>query len=184
MLFLCGLLPAYCCVDFLRHNRSGAKAKHRLCFAFCFAAPILFTLLPSFEIPTGKGIILFLCGIPLAAALILPGISTSHTMLLLGIYDATLTALTQTDVFYLILLGGGIAAGTLLFAKALASFYGKHPLAFLYSMTGFVLSGTLALIPDDIALIGPTLSVLLPAAGASAVLCVCFFIFLKKKMIF
>jgi len=48
---------------------------------------------------------ILVAGIVIALALVLPGISTSHMLLVLGMYESMLTAITEFDVFYIGTLG-------------------------------------------------------------------------------
>ncbi len=68
-----------------------------------------FVPINSFSITTGSGLIhylkLLLTGIIIAIALVLPGISTSHMLIVLGMYDSVLVAITKFDIIYLGVLG-------------------------------------------------------------------------------
>ncbi len=92
-------------------------------------------------------VMLFICGIFVAAALILPGISTSHILLVFGIYETALKAVSEIDLLYIVLLGGGVLAGTLLFAKALESLMERFPSQTFMAITGFVMASVYDIFP-------------------------------------
>ena len=92
-------------------------------------------------------IMLFLCGIIIAVALILPGISTSHIMLVFGIYETALKAVSEMDILYISVLGTGILAGTFLFTKALGNLMQKFPSQTFMAITGFVMTSVYDIFP-------------------------------------
>ena len=92
-------------------------------------------------------IMLFLCGIIIAVALILPGISTSHIMLVFGIYETALQAVSQMDILYISVLGTGILAGTFLFTKTLGKLMQKFPSQTFMAITGFVMTSVYDIFP-------------------------------------
>ncbi|GAE90754.1 membrane protein [Acetivibrio straminisolvens JCM 21531] len=63
----------------------------------------------SINISIGSGIthylMLLVTGIVIALALVLPGISTSHMLLVLGMYDSMLAAITNFDIVFIGILG-------------------------------------------------------------------------------
>ena len=85
-------------------------------------------------------IMLFLCGMIIAVALILPGISTSHILLVFGIYETALKAVSEMDLIYLSILGGGIVVGIILFTKILGKLMYRFPSQTFMAITGFVIA--------------------------------------------
>ncbi len=86
---------------------------------------------------------LIAAGIIIAIALILPGISASYILLMLGIYDLTLIAIREINLFYLIPLVIGVLGGTFMTAGILEQQMKKHPQFTYLLIIGFVL-GSLA----------------------------------------
>lgn len=85
-------------------------------------------------------IMLFLCGMIIAVALILPGISTSHILLVFGIYETALKAVSELDWLYIAVLGGGVVLGILLFTKILGKLMYQFPSQTFMAITGFVMA--------------------------------------------
>ncbi len=102
-------------------------------------------------------LILFIIGIILSVALVLPGISFSYMLLVLGVYQPLLTAVSGLQFFFLAALGSGVLAGILLTTKALGHLMVHRPTECFLLITGFVL-GTLQEIYPGL----PAISALLP----------------------
>lgn len=108
------------------------------------AAVFLFELLPAdfLQLGDGKGILGFLmlgaAGIVAAVALVLPGISVSYLLLLLGIYDKTVMAIGDFNLSYLMPLGLGILLGIILTTKLLENAMKNHTQATYLIILGFV----------------------------------------------
>ena len=89
---------------------------------------------------------LFVLGIPLAVALVLPGISFSYMMLVFSIYDPFLAALSSLDIFFLAPLGLGLVAGVLLTTKVLETTMKRYPGPTYFAIIGFMLGSILEII--------------------------------------
>jgi len=72
-------------------------------------------------------IFLFIAGVILAIALVLPGISGSFMLLVLGLYNLFLNAINTLNVAFLIPLALGTVAGTYGSAKIIEGLLKKHP---------------------------------------------------------
>lgn len=100
---------------------------------------------------TARGILsfvfLFIAGIVIAVALVLPGISGSFMLLILGLYGVTLNAINNIDIPFLIPLGLGVAAGTFGTAKIIERFLQKHPGKTYKLIIGFVLGSLVQVFP-------------------------------------
>lgn len=86
-----------------------------------------------------QGIFLFIAGFIAAIALVLPGISVSYLLLVLGLYDKTMQAISLLDFGFLLPLGFGVLAGILLVTKALDFAMTKYPKITYFVILGFVL---------------------------------------------
>jgi putative membrane protein len=100
---------------------------------------------------TSQGIIsiifLFIAGIVMAVALILPGISGSFMLYVLGLYSVTLNAINTRNIPFLVPLGLGIALGTLGTAKTIEKLLEKYPSKTYLLILGFVLGSLLPVFP-------------------------------------
>ncbi len=92
---------------------------------------------------------LIVAGVIIAVALILPGISTSYTLLMMGMYDLTLAAVKELNLPYLIPLVVGVLAGTFLTAGILEREMKRHPQFTYMLIIGFML-GSLAQVSPGI----------------------------------
>ena len=124
---------------------------------FYVAAGILIVLLFTF-IPTGtfqagsdNGIVnfllLMLAGFIAAVALVLPGISVSYFLLLLGLYDETMRAITTFYFPFLIPLALGLLLGIILTTKLLERAMKRHPQPTYLIILGFVLGSIAEVFP-------------------------------------
>lgn len=91
--------------------------------------------------------ILFLAGLLSATALILPGISVSHFLLMLGLYEELLAAIKGFQLGFLIPLGCGILLGIVLFSKFLEYIMNRHPKPAYMIILGFILGSAGQIFP-------------------------------------
>jgi putative membrane protein len=92
-------------------------------------------------------IFLFIAGIVMAVALILPGISGSFMLYVLGLYSVTLNAINTRNIPFLVPLGLGVALGTLGTAKTIEKLLQKHPSKTYMLILGFVLGSLVPVFP-------------------------------------
>ncbi len=144
-----------------------------------FASVAALSLIPSGIFAVGDAnpilsfVMLAVAGIVVAIAFILPGISTSYMLLILGIYDITLRAVSNMDIIFLLPLLIGGAVGTVGTARILENAMRKYTSATYMAIVGFVLGSLLELVKEVPYL--PTgwnipLCLILFAAGFSAVM--------------
>lgn len=100
---------------------------------------------------TEKGIMsmifLFIAGIIIAIALILPGISASFMLLTLGLYNIFLNAINTKNIAFLIPIGLGIVLGTLGTARTIENLLKKQPRKTYMLILGFVLGSLIPVFP-------------------------------------
>ena len=102
------------------------------------AAVILLSLIPeSSSVSTSNIPLLILAGIMIAVALVMPGISFSHMLLVFGIYESVINAVKSFDILYLLPIGIASVAGVLLLAKLLDFCMEKYPAQSFYACAGF-----------------------------------------------
>lgn len=88
-------------------------------------------------------VFLVLAGIVAAAALILPGISVSYLLLIMGLYQELMRAISEFDMIFLAPMGIGLFIGILLLTKGLEFLMKRYPQMAYLTILGFVL-GSLA----------------------------------------
>ena len=115
------------------------------------AAAVGVELLPVGVFAVGGGwqaqLALLLAGALAAVAMILPGISVSYFLLVLGLYSGIIDAVGRMDWAYLLPFGLGLLAGTLLTTRALERAMQRHPQPTYLIILGFVLAGMVQAFP-------------------------------------
>jgi putative membrane protein len=108
----------------------------------------------NFSIVSGSGLIhylmLLITGIIIALALILPGISTSHMLLVLGMYEPLLKAITTLDIVYIGILGVSTVIGVFLITKPIEWTMNTYTKQTYFVIIGFVLGSTAEIFSDKI----------------------------------
>ena len=90
---------------------------------------------------------LFFSGALAICAMILPGISGSFILVILGSYEPILQAVHQRDLKTIAVVGAGAIIGLLSFARILKWFFHRYPNATLALMTGFIAGSIPAIWP-------------------------------------
>lgn len=88
-------------------------------------------------------IFLIVAGLIAAIALILPGISVSYLLLIMGLYHELMRAISELDMAFLIPMGIGLLCGIMLLTKGLELLMRRYPQMSYMTILGFVL-GSLA----------------------------------------
>lgn len=108
----------------------------------------------SISIKAGSGLVhylmLLVTGIVIALALVLPGISTSHMLLVLGMYDTMLKAITEFDIVYIGILGIATLIGVFLITKPIEWVLNTYPNQTYCMIIGFVVGSTSEIFTDKI----------------------------------
>ncbi len=92
-------------------------------------------------------IFLFIAGFIAAIALVLPGISVSYLLLLLGLYDKTMNAISHMDLLFLIPMALGLFIGILAVTKTLEKAMNEHPQPTYLIIIGFILGSMATAFP-------------------------------------
>ena len=117
-----------------------------------------------------QGILLFIVGVVAAATMVIPGISGSFVLMLLGYYKPvveTVSNLTNfSDLFHNLLIlipfGCGVLVGVILIAKLIEYLFKKYEVPTYYGILGFIVASVLGLF---IGLIGTPTSTLQVLVG-------------------
>lgn len=92
-------------------------------------------------------LLLALTGFVAAAALVLPGISVSYLLLLMGLYDETMRAISKLYLPFLIPLGVGLILGIILTTKLLDRAMSSHPQPTYLIILGFIIASVAEIYP-------------------------------------
>lgn len=90
---------------------------------------------------------LFFGGFVVAVALILPGISGSFMLFILGLYNTVMTAVAQVNILILIPVIIGVVVGTLVTARVIELLLKKFPNQTYILIFGFILGSVFAVFP-------------------------------------
>lgn len=138
---------------------------------------LLFTSLPS-EVLQAKAqpdsdryLLLAFAGFVAAVALVLPGISISYLLLLLGIYNETVRAIGTLHLPFLLPLGTGLLLGIILTTRLLERAMAKHPQPTYLTILGFVLGSMAEVFPGFPAGLDILLCIVALALGFGAIRC-------------
>jgi len=123
-----------------------------LYFLLGFGVVLATSYLPAGNMDLGGGIgignifMIFITGLVIAIALILPGISTSHMLLVLGMYDDLLGAITNFNITFLAVISIATAVGVFLITKPIEWTLRNYPHQTYYAIIGFVVGSISAII--------------------------------------
>ncbi len=95
----------------------------------------------------GSFIKIFLVSVISAGTMIIPGISGSFVMLLLGIYTTVLTAVSDLNIMILIPVAMGCGVGILLFAKIIDILFAKFPQQTYSGILGLMIGSLFIIFP-------------------------------------
>lgn len=94
-----------------------------------------------------NGIKVFFGGFVAAAAMILPGISGSFILLVMGLYDSIITAVTQFNIPILFVTAIGILVGFLTMTKIIDIFFKNYPQTAYAIILGLIIGSVYAIFP-------------------------------------
>lgn len=118
------------------------------------AIVLLLDRLPHFNLLSDGGIslttvLLFAAaGIIMAVALVLPGVSGSQMLLMLGLYEKTMDAIAAFDLAYILPMGAGILLGLILTTKLLETLLRRYPRASYLIILGFIIGSVVYVFPE------------------------------------
>jgi len=92
-------------------------------------------------------IFLFVAGLVIAVALVLPGISASFMLYVMGLYSVTLNAINTRNIPFLVPLAIGVGLGTLATTKAIEMLLQKYAAQSYMLILGFVLGSLKPVFP-------------------------------------
>ena len=160
-IFFIGLIIGGIPILWKRCSASKSKGSNWVVFFITFGIVLLFTFmksdnyLVSFDNLNMMGYIkLLVVGIVAAATMVIPGISGSFVLMLLGYYEPivnTIKNLTNfsslgSNILILLPFGIGIIVGIVLVAKLIEFLFKKYPVKTNYGVLGFVVASIISII--------------------------------------
>lgn len=122
------------------------------CLLFGVVMVLLLSMIPQGTFGGGAGIknilLMFLGGFLIAIALILPGISASHMLYILGLYERVLNCIYGFDILALLPLMAGGVSGVFLTTGILEKLLKKYPAEVYLTIIGFVAGSMVTLFPQ------------------------------------
>lgn len=106
---------------------------------FGVAFGYIITIASSTTVTEINYLFLVFAGAIASCAMILPGISGSYILLLMGVYPIVMTAITQRDFTIISAIGIGVILGLLLFSRLLKWLFKKYKNQMLVVLTGLML---------------------------------------------
>lgn len=109
---------------------------------------------------------MLLTGIVVAVALVLPGISVSYMLLVLGVYKDTVEAISNFDLLFLLPLGIGLVLGIILTTRLLEQAMNRYPGPTYLMILGFIIASCIDVFPGIPTGMSLLLAMLMFACGA------------------
>jgi putative membrane protein len=142
--FFFGLVLAS--ILYMFRNLKGWGLQELMAIAIGAVVAAGITMSGATQLPSGPGFI-FLAGMLAICAMILPGISGSFILLLLGLYPTIITAITEFNIILLAIFAGGCACGLLSFSRLLSWCLHRYRQPTLALLTGFLIGSLNAIWP-------------------------------------
>lgn len=135
--FFFGLVAAS--IFYVGKEVKNKDAKAGIGFVIGAAIAYYITILPPFVGGSDSLLMLFFAGMIAICAMILPGISGSFILLILGAYQTIITAIDDKDFKIIAVVAAGAGIGLLAFSRGLKWLFDKYESVTIAVLTGFLL---------------------------------------------
>ena len=162
---VCGALPML----LKKAEIKKFNIKYVLYFLIGLSSLILLDYLPSVNSQNLSPYWIFFTGVIVSIGFILPGISTSYLLLVLGVYEFAMNSISNYDIVALIPLLLGFAIGVLTLTKILSILLEKLPTFTYILIIGFLVGSLKEIIPSYTNIIEILISILSFIIGAIAI---------------
>ena len=135
------------------NNGKGFRLHYLLYLLLTFIIGFLLIILenklniPLFKTENVNFLYLILCGFLMSIGIVVPGVSSSVILMILGVYHIYLSAVSSLNLVILIPIGIGIIIGGILFLHLIKYLLEHYYTKTFYCIIGFVLGSVLILIP-------------------------------------
>lgn len=137
---------------FFGESKHSLRLKDLAAVFLGIAVTLVFSIIPEniLDLSDQSGItafiIFFIVGVICSLTLMLPGISTSYVLLILGVINTVYKAFETLNVFVLLPMILGALFGMLLFSRLIESQLSRHPHTSYLTIFGFIIGSVLQLI--------------------------------------
>ncbi|MBV7296143.1 DUF368 domain-containing protein [Corynebacterium sp. TAE3-ERU12] len=128
-------------------NSKKDRNKAILISVFFAVAMLIVTAIPKSELTNPPLWVVFPAAMVAICALVLPGVSGSFFLLVIGLYAPTMSAVDDLNLAYLLTFAAGAATGLVLFVRLLERLLETHHAMTLAAMSGLLLGSLRALWP-------------------------------------
>lgn len=152
-LFFCGVVVGGIPLLVQKSEIEKIEGRHIVCLVVGAAVVLAMTMLPTGLFAAGSGItfwiLQFVAGVIIAIALILPGISVTHILYIMGLYEVVLQKVYELEFLSLIPLAIGVFVGTFMTTDLLEKGMNRYPQEVYMAIVGFVSGSLIQLIPSE-----------------------------------
>lgn len=139
-------------------NSNRFKVRYLLYTLITFVISILFILVESnfnlfLNFDSTNFSFLIFSGFLMSIGMVIPGVSSTVILILLGIYNVYLNSISTFNLCFLIPLGIGIFLGCIVFLCIINFCMKNFYMQTMYSIVGFILGSTLILLPSNFSII-------------------------------
>lgn len=160
----------------LLYKKATEVKVNKLNYIWCIVAFIVVSLMGIMGDPEKNSVIIrelsgvnilkiFLAGFVAAATMILPGVSGSFVLLLLGLYETMTTAVKEFNIPLLMVVAFGVLMGFLLMTKIIDTLFKKFPQTAYFTILGLVVGSVFAIYPGFTFSLGGIISIVCAVIG-------------------
>ncbi len=146
---------------FAGENKRSFKLKDVAAIVLGIAVTLVFSVIPEniLDLSGSSGVLsfvlFFVIGTVCSLTLMLPGISTSYMLLVLGVINTVYKAFETLDVLVLLPMVLGALFGMLLFSKLIESQLARHPRTSFLTIFGFIIGSVVQLVIKPVVTVSP-----------------------------
>lgn len=146
---------------FAGKNKRSFKLKDVAAIVLGIAVTLVFSIIPEniLDLSGSSGVLtfvlFFVIGLICSLTLILPGISTSYMLLVLGVINTVYKAFETLDVLVLLPMVLGALFGMLLFSRLIELQLSRHPRTSFLTIFGFIIGSVVQLVIKPVVTVSP-----------------------------
>ncbi|MGL4991823.1 MAG: DUF368 domain-containing protein [Paraclostridium sp.] len=153
--FFIGLIIGSLPIIYKKATEKKVEKKNYIFFIIAFIIVFIMSIMGDSEssqtvireFSLAAGIKLGIAGFVAAAAMILPGVSGSFILLLMGIYSTVVTAVSEMNIVLLIPVAIGVILGILTMTKLIEALFKRYPQTAYFTILGLIVGSIVAIYP-------------------------------------